>query len=394
MTYRTNWPAMGATMRYLASFVRKDLDEKMVFLGGPRQCGKTHMAKDLLAEVPGEYLNWDDGRDRRRIQKYQFSAAVPLVVFDELHKFPQWKRWIKGVYDTRTSTQTYLVTGSARLDVYRRGGDSLLGRYHYWRLHPFTVDEPVEGMSPHAALARLMSVGGFPEPFLKLDEVAAARWRRERFDRILRDDVRDLENVRLLATLSTLADLLKERVSSQISYANLAADLEIAPKTVRHWIELLARMYMIFIVPPYSGKISRAIHRPTRIYFYDNMDVEVAADKLLGARFENLVATHLLKRLQFLKDQTGERLALHYLRDRDNREVDFVITRKSKVEELIEVKYSDGTPSPSLRYYAAALKPKRAVQIVYLLDRSFTHDGIEVMTALDYFAKAPWSMDP
>ena len=363
----------------------------MVFVGGPRQCGKTHMAKALLSVIGGEYLNWDDGRDRRRIQKYQFELGRPLIVFDELHKSPKWKSWIKGVYDKRPANQTYLVTGSARLDVYRRGGDSLLGRYHYWRMHPFTLDELVEGMTPQAALQRLMTVGGFPEPFLHLDEMEAARWRRERFDRILRDDVRDLENVRRISTLSALADLLKERVSSQISYANLAADLEVSPKTIRHWIDLLARMYMIFIVLPYTGKLTRAIQRPPRIYFYDNMDVEAPADKILGARFENLVATHLLKRLQFLEDKTGDRLALNYLRDRDQREVDFVITKKKEVLELIEVKYSDEAPSASLRHYAKILKPRRAVQIVYTLDRGFTKDGIEILSPIEYFSSPPWA---
>jgi len=391
MTHGPHLPDGGVTLRYLEKYVQSDLARKMVFVGGPRQCGKTHMAMALLKEIGGEYLNWDDGRDRRRIRKYQFGTELPLVVFDELHKSPKWKSWIKGVYDKRPADQTYLVTGSARLDVYRRGGDSLLGRYHYWRMHPFTLDEAVEGITPQVALNRLMTVGGFPEPFLSLDEAEAARWRRERFDRILRDDVRDLENVRLLSTLSALADLLKERVSSQISYANLAADLEVAPKTIRHWIDLLARMYMIFVVLPFTGKLTRAIQRPPRIYFYDNMDVETPPDKLLAARFENLIATHLLKRLQFLEDKTGERLALHYLRDRDQREVDFVITKKKEVVELIEVKYSDEAPSASLRHYAKVLKPKRAVQVVYTLGRGFTKDGIEVLSPIEYFSNPPWA---
>jgi predicted AAA+ superfamily ATPase len=351
-------------VRYVDKFVVSDLAKKMVFIGGPRQTGKTYLAKDLLRRMPGEYLNWDDARDRRRIKNHEFDAALPLIVLDELHKMPRWKQWIKGVYDTRMAAQSYLVAGSARLDVYRRGGDSLVGRYHYWRLHPFTLDEPVGGLSPAESLTRLMTVGGFPEPFLSGDVRDGARWRRERFDRILRDDIRDLENIRLISTLEDLVDLLKQRVGSQISFANLAADLEVAPKTVKLWIEILQRMYLLFAVMPYTGKLSRAIQRPPRIYFYDNMDVEVAADRQLGARFENLVATHLLKRLQFREDHTGERWGLHYLRDRDDREVDFVVTRNRQVEELIEVKYSDSTPSTSLAYYTKILKPKRATQIV------------------------------
>jgi predicted AAA+ superfamily ATPase len=378
-------------MRYIERFVESDLARKMVFVGGPRQTGKTHLARDLLRRTAGEYLNWDDARDRRRIKNHDFDATLPLIVFDELHKMARWKGWIKGVYDTRKSAQSYLVTGSARLDVYRRGGDSLLGRYHYWRLHPFTLDEPVAGISPAASLSRLMTVGGFPEPFLSGDVRDGARWRRERFDRILRDDVRDLENIRLISTLESLADLLKQRVGTQISFANLATDLEVAPKTVKLWIEILQRMYLLFVVPPYTGKLSRAIQRPPRIYFYDNMDVEVAADKQLGGRFENLVATHLLKRLQFREDYSGERWGLHYLRDRDDREVDFVITRNRQVEELIEVKYSDTAPSTSLAYYTKVLRPKKATQIVYELDRARSVGDVQVMSVLEYFRHGtPW----
>jgi predicted AAA+ superfamily ATPase len=377
-------------MRYLESFIDADLRKKMVFVGGPRQCGKTYMSRSILDRWGGEYLNWDDARDRKRIQKFEFAPNVSLVVFDELHKAPKWKSWIKGLYDTRDTDQSYLVTGSARLDVYRRGGDSLMGRYHYWRLHPFTLDECPPSCSPAEALQRLMTVGGFPEPFLHLDEQQARRWRRDRTDRIIRDDIRDLENIRMVSTLGNLVELLRERVSSQLSLANLAADIEVSAKTVKHWIDLLARMYMVFIVPPYSGKLSRTLQKAQRVYFYDNLDVETSEDKLLGARFENLVATHLLKRIQFLEDCLGERMGLFYLRDRDDREVDFVITRGRKVEELIEVKYSDESVSSSLKYYAGILKPRRAVQIVYGLQRPRFVDGIEVSGPLDYFQDPPW----
>ena len=284
------------------------------------------------------------------------------------------------------------MTGSARLDIYRRGGDSLLGRYHYWRMHPFTIDERGPSFSAREALDRLMTVGGFPEPFLNLSTEEASRWRRERFDRIIKDDIRDIENIRMIAVLSQLADLLKERVGSQLSFANLAADLEVAPKTVKSWIDLLARMYLIFIVPPYTGKLSRAIQKAPRVYFFDNMDVEVAEDKLLGARFENLVATHLLKRIQFEEDRTGARLNLCYLRDRDDREVDFVVVRDKKVDELIEVKYSDDRPSSSLKYYSQILKPRRTVQIVYGIERSKFEHGIEILSPLEYFREGPWNV--
>jgi len=191
-------------MRYIAPYVLKDLEKKMVFIGGPRQVGKTTLARAILDEdyPKGAYFNWDFDEDRQDILKKKWSSENTLLVFDELHKFPRWKNWIKGIYDVGHDSHSFLVTGSARLDVYRRGGDSLMGRYHYWRLHPFTLDEVPKGLTPKEAFRRLMTVGGFPEPFLDPDDRDARRWRRERFDRVLREDVRDLESVRNIQLLS------------------------------------------------------------------------------------------------------------------------------------------------------------------------------------------------
>ena len=319
-------------MRYLSSFIKKDLEKKMVFIGGPRQCGKTTLAKTLLDGFSGSiYLNWDDDRQRREILERQWSQANKLIVLDELHKYKQWKSWLKGVYDTEKSDHAFLVTGSARLDVYRRGGDSMMGRYHYWRLHPFSLSERPQDMDAEEALRRLMVLGGFPEPFLQADEREARRWRRQRLDKIVRDDIRDLENIRDIKTLELLIDLLKTRVGGPIVIKNLAEDLQVSQPTVKHWLEVLERMYYIFLVYPYSTNLSRAILKPPKVYFYDNADVE--GDQ--GARFENLVATHLLKSIQFLEDREGFRYQLRYLRDKEGREVDFVLLREKKICELI-----------------------------------------------------------
>ena len=219
-------------MRYLSPYVLQDLQSKMVFVGGPRQVGKTTMAKDLLIGFPkGRYFNWDFDDDRQDILKKRWTTENTLLVFDELHKFPRWKNWIKGLYDVSRAKHSFLVTGSARLDLYRRGGDSLLGRYHYWRLHPFSLDEIPEGLTAREAFQRLMSVGGFPEPFLDNDERAARRWRRERFDRVLREDIRDLSSIRNIQLLSLFLDLLRQRVGGLVTLSNLAADIQVSPKT-------------------------------------------------------------------------------------------------------------------------------------------------------------------
>lgn len=375
--------------RYCEPYIYQDLIKKMVFLGGPRQVGKTTLSKSLCYGdfENGIYLNWDNDEDRRAILQKSWLAKSPLIIFDELHKYPRWKQWIKGVYDTKPADQQYLVTGSARLDVYRRGGDSLLGRYHYWRLHPLTIDELPPTISLQEGYERLLQVGGFPEPFLTFDHREALRWRRERFDRILKEDVRDLESIRNVQLLSLFVDALRERVGNLITLSKLAKDLEISPKTAKSWLSLIEKMYLAFPIYPYVQNVPRSILKPPKVFFYDNADV-VNDD---GARLENFVATTLIKRLHFLEDYFGYRCGLYYIRDKDSREVDFVTTIDKKVYELIEVKSSDTDISTSLKYYSQKLNPRKTVQLVGNIKRAFTKNGIDVMHPMQYFVDPPWN---
>ncbi len=371
-------------MRYISEHVLRDLQKKMVFIGGPRQVGKTTLARHLLKNRfnSGEYFNWDFDDDRQRIIKRRWRDDSDCLVFDELHKFPKWKSWLKGIYDVTEGRLPILVTGSARLDVYRRGGDSLLGRYHYWRLHPFTLDELPDGISPAEGFDRLMELGGFPEPFLSNDPTEARRWRRERLDRVIREDIRDLESIRNLQELSLFVDLLRSRVGGLITLSNLADDLKVSHKTVKNWLEILSRMYLLFVIFPYTGNLTRAIHKPPKVFFFDTGDV--IGNR--GAKFENLVAAGLLKRLHFLEDRYGYRYELRYLRDKEKREVDFVILKEGKLEELIEVKYSDEEPSRHLRYYREKLNPPRTTQLVATLKKPFDQHGIRVTSPAHYFS--------
>lgn len=371
-------------MRYIMKHVLDDLEKKMVFIGGPRQVGKTTLAKTILSESykTGRYFNWDYDDDRQDILQKKWSSNNRLLVFDELHKFPRWKTWVKGIYDVSHELHSILVTGSARLDVYRRGGDSLMGRYHYWRLHPFTLDEVPEGISSRDAFHRLMTVGGFPEPFLDNDEREGRRWRRERFDRVLREDVRDLESVQNIQLLGLLLDLLRHRVGSLVAYANLANDLQISPKTAKSWVEILERMYLVFVVRPFSRSLPRAVLKAPKVYFYDNGDV--LGDE--GAVFENLVAATLIKRLHFLEDRDGYRYELRYIRDKEGREVDFAIFKEGELIELIESKYADENISRSLIYYAQRLNPQKATQIVAKLKRPYDSGRIQVIDPISYFS--------
>jgi predicted AAA+ superfamily ATPase len=374
--------------RFYTPYIIKDLAKKMVFIGGPRQVGKTTFSKKIAAEYfqSFEYLNWDSDIDRLAILKQRWRSDRPLIILDELHKYPRWKQWIKGVYDCRPSDQIYLVTGSARLDVYRRGGDSLMGRYHNWRMHPLTIDELPAGMSLSEGYERLLTFGGFPEPFLLADEREAKRWRKERFDRVLKEDIRDLENIRQLEIIKIFVDALRNRVGGLITLSNLAEDLQISPKTAKTWLLLIEKMYLGFAVYPYTKNLPRSLQKPPKFYFYDNADV--INDH--GARLENLVATTLLKRLQFREDYYGDKCCLYYIRDKEKREVDFVTVVNNEIEDLIEVKSTDADISSALKYYADKLQPKRAIQLVGNLKREYDVGIIQVRHPIEFFKDAIW----
>jgi hypothetical protein len=371
-------------MRYITADVLADLERKMVFIGGPRQVGKTTLVRHILDQhyPGGRYFNWDYDEDRRALLKERWKSDTPLLIFDELHKYPRWKSWIKGLYDTRPDGRSFLVTGSARLDIYKKGGDSLLGRYHYWRLHPFSLDEYPADVPPETALERLLTIGGFPEVFISGEEREARRWRRERLDRVIREDIRDLESIRNITQMELMTSLLRERVGGPAVASNLAEDIQVSPKTVQAWLAALERMYVVFRVMPFTKNLSRAILKTPKFYFFDTGDV--LGDT--GARFENMVATALLKRLHYYEDRDGFRYELRYIRDKEGREVDFVILKDGAVLELIEVKYADSEPSRALRYYTERLHPVHSTQIVKELTAPFDAQGIRVTNPISYFS--------
>ncbi|OFZ80894.1 MAG: hypothetical protein A2583_12340 [Bdellovibrionales bacterium RIFOXYD1_FULL_53_11] len=370
-------------MRYLKKYIQNDLNKKMVFIGGPRQVGKTTLAQELLSDIKGDgrYFNWDLDEDRYDILKKKWDSKNKLLIFDELHKYKRWKNWIKGIYDTQKNIHQIIVTGSARLDTLKKSGDSLFGRHFHWRLHPFTLDEHPEEISPEETFKRLMSVGGFPEPFLENDERFARRWRKIRYEKVLKDDLRDVENFSNIKLLSVFLEIIRKKVTLPIVLSNVAEEVQLSPKTAKSWLYILESMYIAFIVWPYTKHLPRAIQKPPKVYFFDNADV--IGDE--GVRFENLVAGSLLKRLNFLEDRDGYRYELRHLRDKDGREIDFVITRDGKIEELIEAKLSDDTISSQHYYYTTKLKPEKSTLIVANLARPYEKNGIRVVSPIEYF---------
>ncbi len=362
--------------RGLQDKLKIDLDQKIVLLSGPRQVGKTTLAKALYPDT-SEYFNMDSAEHRLLIQKQAWRRDCDLVIFDELHKVKKWKNWIKGIYDTEGARPRLFVTGSSRLDIYRKGGDSLAGRFYSYRLHPFSVAEVKKEYAADTALEHIMRFGGFPEPFIKGSEEGARRWRRSHADRILREDLLDIASIRNIRGMETLVELLRNSVGSAISYESLSRDLQISPHTVKQWISMLESLYILFMVTPYSRNIARSLLKQPKIYFYDTGFVK--EDE--GARFENAVACALLKRLHFLEDTAGEKCALYYLRDKEKREVDFLTVRDGNPEWLIEAKLTD-TETQALKYFSGFfIKKTEPILLVKNLKRELFLEGIYVKKA-------------
>lgn len=344
--------------RSITNDIHDALKKKIVLLAGPRQVGKTYLSKNVITNF--SYYNYDAREDRDILRKKTWNRDSDLVIFDELHKMKTWKSWLKGVYDTEGIPPSLLVTGSARLDIFRKGGDSLAGRHRLFRLHPFSIKE-LSHMNADLALLNLLTHSGFPEPFLAKNMKEVNLWRRSHLDVILREDMMDLENVRDVRSIEILIELLSERVGSSISYSSLAEDLSVSSHTVKKWIQILEYLHVIFIVLPYSKNISKAISKQPKIYFYDVGRVENGE----GAKLENLVACHLLKRNHFLIDTQGIKHDLFYIRDKEKREVDFLTTKGRSIEYLLEIKKSDDKFSNHLNYYHQRLNPSCSYQVIY-----------------------------
>jgi uncharacterized protein len=369
---------MNLPKRYICDAAQEDLDHrKVVFIGGPRQVGKTTCALSFLGAdattAHPAYLNWDTPRVRKPLREGLLPPEEPLVILDEVHKYARWRNLVKGLYDSERDARQFIVTGSARLDYYRKGGDSLQGRYHYYRLHPFSLGELGRAQSD---LTELLAMGGFPEPLLRGTERFRRRWERERLQRVVHGDIQDLENVREVSLLELLLDALPARVGSPLSLASLAGDLEVAPRTVDRWIDIFERMYLVFRIAPFGTPRIRAVKKERKLYFWDWASAPEG-----GPRFENFVASQLLKYCHWQEDFEGHRMELRFLRDTDRREVDFIVLRNKKPLFAIECKTGERTLSPALRYFKERIAIPELFQ-VHLGSKDVVQDGIRI---------APWA---
>ena len=370
--------------RYLTKYIQEDLATKIVLLTGPRQTGKTTLSKMLKSDY--DYFNFDNLEDRLSLQEKSWDRSKDLIIFDELHKLKNWKSWLKGVYDTEGIPPSLLVTGSAKLDTYRKVGDSLAGRFFQFRMHPLDLKEIKTFINPEnleTELDKLLEIGGFPEPFLKGTNRFYNRWKKSHLDIILKQDLIELENVQQITQIETLIQLLKNRVGSPVSYSSLARDLQCSDKTVKRWLTILENMYVIFKVPPFHKNIARAIQKAPKFYFYDTG--QVIGDS--GIKLENTVACAIQKEIHFREDCFGDEKKIYYLKNKDGKEIDFCTTRDDNPSLMVEVKWKDGTLSSNFEIFKKFFPQIKMIQVTKELKKEKTFpNGAEIRTAHKWLA--------
>jgi predicted AAA+ superfamily ATPase len=369
----------GHMKRMQKQWILRDLEKKIVLLVGPRQAGKTWLAKEVATHFRSSlYLNYDQILDRKIMAAQSWLPSTELLILDELHKMSDWKNYLKGVYDTKPATMRLLVTGSARLDVYDQLGDSLAGRYFRHRLLPFSLAELTQNGEP-GNLDRLLVRGGFPEPYLEADEIEASRWRLQYTNSILSTDIFEFDQVQNIKAMQLIFNLLRARVGSPVSYQSLAEDAAISPTTVKKYIQILEALFIVFRVVPYAKNIARSLLKEPKLYFFDTGLVEGGE----GAKLENLVAVSLLKHVYAKTDYHAQEYALQYLRTKEGVEVDFALVLQDKVEQIIEVKLSDSALSKSLLYFHEKYNYP-PIQLVKTLRHEVQQGDVKVLKAENF----------
>ena len=375
----------GQMNRLIESHLERDLTRKMVFLTGPRQSGKTTLAGLIAEKFPSaQMLNWDVLADRRVILSQSWVPDTKLLVFDELHKMKEWRPWLKGVYDGRAREQAILVTGSARLDVFRQAGESLAGRYFSWHLLPVTVHElvAVTDFSPEEALSRLLERGGFPEPLLADTETDARRWRQLYLDGLIRDDILEFSRIGEVRAMRLFVQMLRERIGSPVSLASIARDLQISPTTLGRYLQILETLHIVFLVRPFHHNIARALLKEPKVYFYDT-GLVIGDD---GTRFENACATMLYAQIKLMREALGRETSLHYIRNKEGREIDFVICDSGAPLQFIESKWADPKIPKYLATIASRFPSAKATLLVRHLRQREQRGLISVEPAADWLA--------
>lgn len=368
--------------RVQSQYIQKDLTaNKMVFLTGPRQVGKTYLAKQIAKQYSRSvYLNYDSEPDRKIMLEQSWLDTTDLLVLDELHKMANWKNYIKGIFDTKPKTMHILVTGSARLEVFNQIGDSLAGRYFLHRLLPFSPAE-LKQINQPIQLDMLLSKGGFPEPYLA-NELESQRWRLQYINSMLSTDVFEFDRIQNIKAIRTLFELLRTKIGSPISYQSLAEDIAISPITVKKYIQILEALYIVFTVTPFSKKIARSLLKEPKVYFFDTGLIKSDT----GAKLENMVALSLLKHAYAKTDYLAESYNLHYLRTKDGLEVDFALAKDNEIQQIIEIKNSDSDISKALYHFHEKYQFP-AIQLVRSLRTERQSNHVKVLKAESFLSE-------
>jgi len=370
---------------------------KMIFLTGPRQVGKTTFAKMWLDSLRSKdtYFNWDDPSVMMEYKKNPLyfrnvinekikNKPVPLV-FDEIHKHTAWRDILKGLYDTNQEKMRLLVTGSSRLGFVRKSGDSLLGRYFSYQMfplglpevmgdfsyllvdeRPFSDGESLTRLAREAdtktainGLDQLLTLGGFPEPFLKGSDRFHRRWQNDYKALLTKEEVRDFSRIQDIRGLETMVEILPTKVGSNLSIPSLVDVLNVSHKTITNWIEVLQSVYLVFTISPWHRNIKRSILKEKKLYFFE---WPLVFDG--GLRFENFLAVNLLRMaVRFTEIGLGN-FDVFYIRDKEKREVDFVLVKDNTPIALFEAKESEATISKPGRFYSKKMNIP-LFQIVY-----------------------------
>lgn len=382
--------------------------DRMIFLAGPRQIGKTTYAQKKIEELTGAYFNWDNKKVRTAYAKdpdffVEQSPPHGLIVFDEIHKRPKWKNILKGIFDSYRKEYLFLITGSARLDTFRRSGDSLVGRYFLTHLFPLsTGDLTGRDFSEFATALELIKAAkdclpelsqderdnliqcsGFPEPFFKGQEQFLRRWREQYHELLIREDLRDISRISRLDAIEHLITILPDRITAPLSYLSLSNDLEASHRSVKEWISALEKIFLLFLIKPWHKKLHRSLKKEPKIYFFD-----WTINRESGPRFENFIAVQLLKAISLWGDRFGRKFALHYIRTYDGQEVDFLISENNKPWLLVEVKVAAPDSLSAIKRFQSELK----VPAIVLLDkpkREFQDGQISIMSAWRFLSLLP-----
>jgi predicted AAA+ superfamily ATPase len=380
-------------------------EKAMIFLAGPRQSGKTTLTKLISEEYPSTlYFNWDILSHREKLLKNRTffeeverrEKGTPLIILDEIHKYHDWKNYLKGIYDQFHDSYKFLVSGSGRLDIYQKGGDSLAGRYFMFHLWPFTLAELAEqhisfdqfitdplqistdrNQELRQIWEKLAEVSGFPEPYCSGKTATWRRWSNGYAQQLIREDIRDITDIKSSAAMETLYHLLPSKIGSPLSIQSLSGDIQVSYNSVQNWISVFERFFMLFSITPWTSRIARAIQKERKIYLYDSPRIR---DK--AARFENMVALELWRAVTSWNDLGLGNFALHFIKNKEQQEVDFLLAKDDEPFLLIEAKLSDLQPSPALKKFQQMLNVP-ALQLVNEGEgyRIFTNGDLKIVVA-------------